>query len=212
MKTNAANVHRKPHPCFLFLMGLLPLLTFSTAATAQFGTYVPNGFFEEFNYPPVQGGLVTTYAHFWRGSSPDVVITTDLPSSGQNVGVWKVALRGGSPGLGGDWTADYAITTPWISVTPGKKYRLSGWLLRGNPADNVYLDFNDGKGASDDDRLIGVNFPDGHAYARSVNVWEYQSVDVQVGSRTTGVQVRCVRDGANKGNAYCDGLMIQPLN
>jgi hypothetical protein len=59
---------------------------------------------------------------------------------------------------------------------------------------------------------MGVNFPDGHAFAKSVNVWEYQSVDVQVGSRTTGVRVRCVHDGAMKGNAYFDGLMIQPLN
>jgi hypothetical protein len=212
MKPKAANVHRKPHPCFLFLLGLLPLLTFSTAATAQFGTFVPNSNFEDFRIYPVQGGLVDAYLNSWQGSSRDVVITTDFPNSGQNVGLWKVALRGGSPGLGGDWTADYAITTSWISVTPGKKYRLSGWLLRGNPADDVYLDFNDGKGASDGDRVIGVNFPDGQAFARSVNVWEYQSVDVQVGVRTTGVQVRCVRGGANKGNAYFDGLMIQPLN
>jgi len=191
----------------------IAFLAFSAAATAQFGTFVPNGSFEEFTSPPVQGGLVSSYARYWQGSSPDAVITTDAPNPSQNVGIWKVALRGGSPGLGGDWTADYAITTPWIMVTPGKKYRLSGWLLRGNAADNVYLDFNDGKGLTDDDgRPLGGNFPDGHAFAKSVNVWEYQYVDVQVGSRTTGVRVRCVRDGANKGNAYFDGLMIQPLN
>jgi hypothetical protein len=186
-------------------MGLLALLTFSASVTAQYGTYVPNGFFEEFNYPPFQGALVTTYARSWYGSSQDVVLTTDLPNAGQNVGPWKVALRGGSLGLGGDWVADFAITSSWIPVTPGKKYRLSGWLLRGNPADNVYLDFNDGNG-------YGGSFQDAQAMARSANVWEYQSVDVQVGPWTTGVQVRCVRDGANRGNAYFDGLMIQPLN
>jgi hypothetical protein len=216
MKTNVTpaivTTHRKPHPGFLFLTGLLVLLTFSAAATAQHGTYVPNGFFEQFNFPPVQGGLVSTYASYWRGSSPDAVITTDHPTPGQNLGIWKVALRGGSWGLSGDWTADYAITSGFIPVIPGKKYRLSGWLLRGNPADSVYLDFNDGRGETEDGRPLGGNFPDGHAFARSVNVWEYQSVDVQVGSRTIGVQVRCVRDGANKGNAYFDGLMIQPLN
>lgn len=195
--------NRKPHPRFLVLAGLIALLAFAGTATAQHGTFVPNSYFEEFRTPPVQGGLVATYLHSWWGSSQDVVITTDLPNSSHTLGIWKIAIRGGC--CGGDWAPDAAVTTSWISVKPGKRYRLSGWLLRGDTADNVYLDFNDGNGR-------GGNFQDGHAYAQSAHVWEYRSVDVQVGPWTTGVQVRCVRDGANRGNAYCDGLMIQPLN
>jgi hypothetical protein len=198
-------VTRKPSPRFPFLTGLIALLAFSAAATAQFGTFVPNGFFEEFNLHPVQGGLVSTYLRSWQGASQDVVITTDHPNSSQNLGVWKIAMRGRSWGLGGDGIADYAITSSWISVTPGKKYRLSGWLLRGNTADNVYLDFNDGQG-------YGGNFQDGQALAQLTHVWEHRSVEVRVGPSTRAIRVRCVRDGANRGNAYFDGLMIQPLD
>jgi hypothetical protein len=204
--SGARAIHRMRHLCFFFLTGWVALLASSAAATAeQIGTFVPNSFFEEFNVYPVDGGLVSTYARYWQGSSKDVVITTLHSAPGQKLGIWSTVFRGGSVGLGGDWNPDSAMTTPWIPVTPGKKYRLSGWLLRTDPADNVYLDFNDGRGR-------GGSFPDGHAFARSVHVWEFQYVDVQVGPWTTGVQVRCVRDGANRGNAHFDGLMIHPLN
>lgn len=198
--------NRKPHPHFLVLAGLIALLAFAGTATAQHGTFVPNSYFEEFRLPPVGGGLVATYLHSWQCfASRDAVITTHHPNSSYTLGIWKIAMRGGTPGLGGDLNPDACITTSWIRVTPGKRYRLSGWLRRGNAADNVYLDFNDGIGQ-------GGNFQDGQAMAQSVDVWEYRSVDVQVGPWTTEVQVRCVRDGANRGNAYFDGLMIQPLD
>lgn len=208
MKANVTHAivttHRKPHLCFLFLIGLLALLTFSGTATAQCCGSVPNGFFEDMKLPPVQGGLVSDYLRCWQGSSRDVVITTDHPFAGPpSLGNWKIAMRGSNQGA--DGLSDAAITTSWIPVTPGKRYRLSGWLLRANSADNVYLDFNDGKGQ-------GGNFQDAQAMATSAGVWEYRSVDVQVGPSTTAVQVRCVRDGANRGNAYFDGVTIFPLN
>ena len=190
---------------FLFLIGLLALLTNSGAALAQCsGTSVPNGFFEEMKSAPAQGGLVGDYLRCWQGSSPDVVITTDHPFAGPpSLGPWKVAMRGTNQG--GDPIADSVITTSWITVTPGKRYRLGGWLLRANTADNVYLDFNDGRGQ-------GGYFQDAQAMAATTGVWEYRTADVQVGPWTTAVQVRCVRDGANRGNAYCDGVTLFPLN
>lgn len=162
--------------------------------------FVPNGFFEDIT-AGVNGGLVSTYLRSWSGTSNDVVITTDGTDPG--AGIWKVALRGWAGG--GDSAPDAAVTTAFIPVTPGKIYRLSGWLWRVSASDNVYLDFNDGLGQ-------GGNFTDGQAVATAANTWEYRSVDVQVGPATTGIKVRCVRDGANSGNAYCDGIQLQRVN
>jgi hypothetical protein len=162
--------------------------------------FVPNGFFQDLT-AAVNGGLVSTSLRSWSGSSNDVVITTDGTDPGS--GNWKIALRGWSGG--GDTAADAAVTTAFIPVTPGRTYRLSGWLWRVSASDNVYLDFNDGLGQ-------GANFTDGQALATATNTWEYRSVDVRVGAATTGIKVRCVRDGANTGNAYCDGLQIQRVD
>jgi len=38
------------------------------------------------------------------------------------------------------------------------------------------------------------------------------AVETTVSPSTTAIRVRCVRDGANEGNAYCDGVMLQRLN
>ncbi|HEV2852193.1 MAG TPA: hypothetical protein VHC97_05255 [Thermoanaerobaculia bacterium] len=163
-------------------------------------TFVPNGFFQDIT-SGVNGGLVSTYMRSWSGISNDVVITTDGTDPG--AGNWKIALRGWTGG--GDSAADAAITTAFIPVTPGKTYRLSGWLWRVSASDNLYLDFNDGLGQ-------GGNFTDGQAVATATNTWEYRSVDVRVGPSTTGIKVRCVRDGANSGNGYCDGIQLQPVD
>jgi hypothetical protein len=163
--------------------------------------FVPNGYFEELKPGAVNGGPVSTSLTSWTGSSNDVVITTDLPYSG--LGKWKVGMRGSNQGA--DAVADFAITSSFLPVTPGKRYRLTGWLLRAQSTDNVYLDFDDGRGD-------GGNFADGQAMAQQVGVWETRSVDVTVGAQTKGVKIRCVRDGANKGNAYCDGIQLQRLD
>jgi len=163
-------------------------------------TYVPNGFCEDFLIPPAQGGAVSDHLRGWSGST-DAVITTDGGDEGTSP--WKIALRGTTGG--GDAEADFVIASEYIPVTPGRRYRLSGSLWRVSAADNVYLDFNDGAGQ-------GGSFPDAQAMSRATQVWERVSAETTVGPTTTGVKVRCVRDGANRGNAYCDGITLQRVD
>ena len=99
---------------------------------------------------------------------------------------------------GGDSQADAAVSD-WIPVTGGRTYRLSGWLWRVSGADNVYLDFNDGN-------AIGTNFGDRQALSTATNQWQLKSATVTVPAGTQQIKVRCVRDGANLGNGYCDGI------
>ena len=163
-------------------------------------TYVRNGFCEDFLLPPAQGGAVTPHLRGWSGTD-DAVITTDGGDEGTSP--WKIALRGSTGG--GDSTADFVITSDWIPVTPGTRYRLSGSLWRVSAADNVYLDFNDGVGQ-------GGTFEDAQALATSTEVWERVAAEATVGPTTTAIKVRCVRDGANRGNAYCDGITLQRVD
>ena len=163
-------------------------------------TYVGNGFCEDFLIPPAQGGAVSDYLRGWSGST-DAVITTDGGDEGTSP--WKIALRGTTGG--GDGDADFVISSDYIPVTPGKSYRLSGSLWRVSAADNVYLDFADGAGQ-------GGSFPDAQAMARATQVWERVAAETTVGPTTTAVKVRCVRDGANAGNAYCDGITLQRID
>jgi hypothetical protein len=97
------------------------------------------------------------------------------------------------------------ITSDWIPVTPGRRYRLSGSVWRVSSMDNAYLDFNDGTGQ-------GGNFEDAQAMSARTEVWERISTETSVGSQTTAVKVRCVRDGANRGNAYFDGMTLQRVD
>jgi hypothetical protein len=163
-------------------------------------TFVHNGFCEDFLRPPVQGGPVTTFLRDWSGS-PDAVITTDGGDEGTSP--WKIALRGSTGG--GDATADFVITSDWIPVTPGRRYRLSGSLWRVSADDNVYLDFDDGAGQ-------GGSFPDAQALSTRTDVWERVAAEATVGPQTTAIRVRCVRNGASKGNAYCDGITLQRMD
>jgi len=163
-------------------------------------THVPNGFFEDFVLPPTPGGPVDVHLRGWAGSA-DAVITTDAPDEG--TGPWRVALRGSTGG--GDSSADFVVTSDWIPVTPGRRYRLSGSVWRVSESDNVYLDFADGEGQ-------GGRFEDAQAMAAQSNVWERVTAETSVGATTTGIRVRCVRDGANEGNAYFDGITLQRLD
>lgn len=163
-------------------------------------THVRNGFCEDFLLAPVQGGAVGRYLRGWSGSV-DAVITTDGGDEGTSP--WKIALRGTSGG--GDATADFVISSDWIPVTPGRRYRLSGSLWRVSAQDNVYLDFNDGVGQ-------GGSFEDAQAMARHTELWERVAAEATVGPATTAIKVRCVRDGVNLGNAYCDGITLQRVD
>jgi len=163
-------------------------------------THVPNGFCEDFLRPPSSGGAVATHLRHWSGTA-DAVISADAPDEG--TGPWQIVLRGSTGG--GDSTADVAITSGWIPVTPAKRYRLSGSLWRVSEVDNVYLDFNDGVGQ-------GGDFPDAQAMASRTHVWDRVAAETTVGPGTTAIKVRCVRDGANQGNAYYDGITLQRLD
>jgi hypothetical protein len=118
-------------------------------------------------------------------------------------GPWKIALRAaaGEEERG----ADHAIVSDWIPVTPGGGFRLSGRVWRGEAADNVYLDFDDGRGQ-------GGDFEDAQALAKGTGAWESVATVARVGPTTTGIRVRFVRDGSNRGDALCDALTLQRVD
>lgn len=116
-------------------------------------------------------------------------------------GPWCVCLKGGG-GNGGSGNADYIITSTYVPVNPGVTYTISGYVFRCSASDNVYIDMNDGNGNA------GV-FPDAQANSQSVQQWEYVTASTTVSSSTTGIRVRCVRDGANASNAYFYGITLQ---
>jgi hypothetical protein len=163
----------------------------------QNATYVRNGFCEDFEVPPVEGGAVAVHLRDWSGSK-DAVITAEQGDDG--TGPWKVALRG--PSGGGDSAADVAVPSEWIPVTPGARYRLSGRVWRTAKSDNVYLDFDDGAGQ-------GADFADAQALAATTGMWEHVAAEATVGASTAAIRVRCVRDGANEGDAYYDAITLQ---
>jgi hypothetical protein len=143
---------------------------------------------------------VGKYLRDWTGTR-DAVITTDGGDEGTSP--WKIALRGATGG--GDSVADFVIASDWIPVTSGRRYRLSGSIWRVSSADNAYLDFNDGAGQ-------GGNFDDAQATSTLTEAWQRVSTETSVGPQTTAIKVRCVRDGANRGNAYFDGMTLQRVD
>ena len=166
----------------------------------QNATHVRNGFCEDFLLAPAEGGAVGRYLRSWTGS-PRAVITTDGGDEGASP--WKIALRGSTDG--GDAAADFVICSEWIPVTPGRRYRLSGLLWRASAEDNVYLDFDDGAGQ-------GGGFEDAQAICSQTGVWERVAAETTVGAATTAIRIRCVRDGANRGTGYCDGITLQRVD
>jgi hypothetical protein len=161
-------------------------------------TFVPNGFFEDNS--GCGDGDITTYLQSWGADSPRGIITTDgaIPPVSGGTGACKIALLSG--------VAISAWPTACIPVVPGATYKLSGWIWRVSNQDNAYIDFNDGFACS------GGNFTDNQAVATSTNTWELREATVTVGSTTTGISIRVVRDGAGVDNAYFDGVMLQRVN
>jgi len=162
-------------------------------------THVRNGYFEDFLVPPTEGGAVGAHLRGWSGGA-DAAITTAAGDEGTSP--WKIVLRGRASG--GDASPDFAVTSDWIPVTPGQRYRLSGRLLRRSARDNVYLDFGDGAGQ-------GGDFEDAQALASATEAWEPVAAETAVGPSTTGLRVRFVRDGANEADAYADAITLQRL-
>ncbi|MDE2977782.1 MAG: hypothetical protein OXU63_09715, partial [Acidobacteriota bacterium] len=133
----------------------------------------------------------------WQADSADAVIARSPP--GLAGGAWSLLLRGG----GGDGAADAAVTGEWIPVEGGT-YRLSACMLRENAADNVVVDFDDGKGRDAD-------FADAHLVAASTGAWECRAVTKCIPASVGAVRVRAARDGANLGGAWFDRVELKRI-
>jgi hypothetical protein len=156
------------------------------------------------------GAFENTSNHLagWTTTSADCLSTTDGTDPEYNpwgfveAGEWKAVLRGSSGG--GDAASDAIVSTNWIPVIPGRTYRLSGYIWRVSGSDNAYLDLDDGYGV--DSNGSTVTFTDVGVAASGTNQWDSVGADVTIPANVYGIKVRCVRDGANAGNAYFDDI------
>jgi hypothetical protein len=167
-------------------------------------THVDNGFFE--NPVTAAGGApLSSHTTAWTGYSGTLGAGTantadvGLATFGGPIASYpNYATLNVNPSPG--W--DLALSAP-IPVTSNTVYRLTGWVRRGNSADNVYLDM-------DDLTTDGVQ-RDHNLNASSVGNWDFVAGDYCVGSATS-IQVRCVRDTGNAADGGCDGITIQRID
>jgi hypothetical protein len=160
-----------------------------------YGSFVRNGFFEHPAGKRDGDPVATTPDARWTGPESRVVWTNQVPNL--VTGPWAVRLKAGGSAA--------AITANWIPVRGDEAYRLSGWVRRDSSATSVYLDFNDGKTATESELDV---FPDAEATATAVGVWQHVEAVAITKSNTEGVKVRCVREGT-AGDAFCDGITLQ---
>ena len=151
--------------------------------------------------PAFPGGARVTSSGVpgWTADSDDAVVART--PSGLAGGAWSLLLRGSDGG--GDGAADEAVTADWIPVEGGT-YRLSACMLRENAADNVVVDFDDGRGRDAD-------FADAHLLAASVGAWECRAVTKCIPASVGAVRVRAARDGANLGDAWFDRVELKRI-
>ncbi len=135
----------------------------------------------------------------WTADSDDAVL--GRTPSGLAGGAWSLRLRGSEGG--GDGAADEAITEDWIPVAGGT-YRLSACMRRENAADNVLVDFDDGRGRDAD-------FADAHLVAASTGAWECRAVTKCIPASVGAVRIRAARAGANLGDAWFDRVELKRI-
>ncbi len=135
----------------------------------------------------------------WAADSDDAVI--GRTPSGLAGGAWSLLLRGSEGG--GDGAADEAIAEDWIPVEGGT-YRLSACMMRESAADNVTVDFDDGRGRDAD-------FADAHLVAASTGTWECRAVTKCIPASVGAVRIRAARDGANLGDAWFDRVELKRI-
>ena len=133
----------------------------------------------------------------WTADSGDAAL--GRTPQGLAGGSWSLLLRGSA--AGGDSAPDAVTTGAWIPVEGGT-YRLSACLLRESAADNVVVDFDDGKGRDAD-------FADAHLVAASTGVWECRAVTKCIPASVGAVRIRAARDGANAGDAWFDRVELK---
>ncbi|MCY3968688.1 MAG: NBR1-Ig-like domain-containing protein [Acidobacteria bacterium] len=162
-------------------------------------TAVLNGNMDDFAQG-VEGGQVGSYeVPGWTADSSDALIAR--PPSGLDAGSWSMLLRGSDGG--GDNAPDVALTEDWIPVEGGT-YQLSACMRRESAADNVLVDFDDGKGRDAD-------FADAHLVATSTGSWECRAVTKCIPGSVGAVRIRAVRDGANLGDAWFDRIELKRI-
>ncbi len=138
---------------------------------------------------PVEAGMPG-----WTADSGDATISR-VPTG--------LALRLRGSEAGGDAAPDAVITEQWIPVQGGT-YRLSACMLRENASDNVFVDFDGGAGRDGE-------FLDAHIVATETGVWECGAVTKCIPDSVGAVRVRAVREGANLGDAWFDGIELTRL-
>ncbi len=77
-------------------------------------------------------------------------------------------------------------------------------MLRENASDNVYVDFDGGAGRDG-------GFLDAHIVATQTGTWECGAVTKCIPESVGAVRVRAVREGANMGDAWFDGIELKRL-
>ena len=135
----------------------------------------------------------------WRADSGDATVAR--PPAGLDAGPWGLLLRGSAGG--GDDAPDAAVSEEWIPVDGGT-YRLSACMLRENARDDVFVDFDDGRGRDAD-------FGDAHLVAASTGTWECRAVTKCIPASVGAVKVRAARGGANLGDAWFDRIELKRI-
>ncbi len=151
--------------------------------------------------PAFPGGARVTSSGVpgWTADSDDAVVART--PSGLAGGAWSLLLRGSDGG--GDGGGDEAVTEDWIPVEGGT-FRLSACMRRESPADNVVVDFDDGRGRNAD-------FADVHLVAVSTGAWECRAVTKCIPGSVGAVRIRAARDGANVGDAWFDRIELKRI-
>ena len=135
----------------------------------------------------------------WTADSGDAVLGPT--PSGLAGGAWSLRLRGSEGG--GDGAADAVTTEEWIPVEGGT-YQLSACMMRESAADNVTVDFDDGRGRDAD-------FADAHLVAASTGTWECRAVTKCIPASVGAVRIRAARAGANLGDAWFDRVELKRI-
>ncbi len=163
---------------------------FGSAASAVNAASASNG---------LEGARVGSAVPGWATDSGDAVLGPT--PSGLAGGAWSLLLRGSEGG--GDGAADAVTTDEWIPVQGGT-YRLSACMMRENAADNVTVDFDDGRGRDAD-------FGDAHLVAASTGAWECRAVTKCIPASVGAVRIRAARAGANLGDAWFDRVELKRI-
>ena len=161
-------------------------------------TAVVNGGLDDYALGVDGGQVGKSVAPGWTADSGDVVIARS-PASPADAGSWGLLLRGA--GSGGDDASDMAMTEAWIPLEGGA-YELSACVLRQHAGDNVFVDFDDGKGRD-------ASFEDVHLVAAGVGTWECRAVTKCIPASVGAVRVRAAREGDNLGDAWFDNIELK---